>query len=1141
MSKAKLAHIELKGELYFKITNSDDLRPFLMTLVSEGNHWMFLSSNGGITAGRKNADYALFPYYTDDKLIDMAEVTGSKTMLKINKQGQIHIWEPFSSFSKGRYKTTQNLYKNQYGNKIIFEEINHDLELRFSYQWSTSNSLGFIRRSKLQNTSNAIIEIEVLDGLQNILPAGVGSDLQLRYSNLANAYKRSELESISGMGIYSMTSKIVDKAEPAESLEANMVWSYGLEKPSYLLSSLQLERFRSGQNICQENDVKAEKGAYFIHDKINLSPLTFKEWYIIADVNKNLVDIVLLVENIKNNKLSAKIIEQKINESTDRLLQLSATADALQCTSNQLNDARHFSNTVFNIMRGGVFDFNYQIEKNDLLHYLNKANKEVYTKYKKSLSNLPDTILLQKLKDSISKLDNPDLTRLCNEYLPLRFSRRHGDPSRPWNKFSINTRNEVDGSKILHYEGNWRDIFQNWEALAHSFPEFIIGMIFKFLNTSTFDGYNPYRVTKDGFDWETIEPNDPWSHIGYWGDHQIIYLFKLLELADSHKPGVLAEYFTNEVFVYANVPYKIKSYHEIIKNPKDTIDFDFEADKEIRNRRLVIGADGALLFDMNGNIVRANFIEKILATLLAKLSNFIPEAGIWMNTQRPEWNDANNALVGNGVSMVTLYYLRKFMQFFQKIVTSETDQEVSVNTKLITFFNAVYQVFTRNQDLLQHKLTDEDRKIFVDALGKAGSDYRNEIYNNSFDQKKQSLSLSDVSRFIEVTLTYIDHSIRQNKRSDKLYHAYNLIQIDGKKSKIKYLDEMLEGQVAILSSGYLTAKESLELLDNLKNSKLYRPDQNSYILYPYKELPGFLKKNTIPKVLVLQSKLLVKLIEDGNNQLIQKDIKGAYHFNGSFTNIKDVKQKLDSLSKTKYAQLISKERPLIMDIFEKVFNHKSYTGRSGTMYGYEGLGSIYWHMVSKLLLAVQEVCLTAIKLNENQELINDLVIHYKNIKKGIGVHKSPDVYGAFPTDAYSHTPLNKGVQQPGMTGQVKEDIISRYGELGVEIIEEKLQFNNFMLHKNEFLDQPKLFTYYNLYGDKEEVLLQKGELAFTYCQVPVTYKISTKNILKITLRDGKSLRFDSLELNEIISNKLFQRTGEITAILVQFDEKQLLR
>ena len=109
------------------------------------------------------------------------------------------------------------------------------------------------------------------------------------------------------------------------------------------------------------------------------------------------------------------------------------------------------------------------------------------------------------------------------DYLPLTFSRRHGDPSRPWNKFSIETRKE-DGSKNLDYQGNWRDIFQNWEALAVTYPGYINSMISKFLNASTMDGYNPYRIMREGIDWEVIEPNDPWSYIGYWGDHQIIYL-----------------------------------------------------------------------------------------------------------------------------------------------------------------------------------------------------------------------------------------------------------------------------------------------------------------------------------------------------------------------------------------------------------------------------------------------------------------------------------------------------------------------------------------------------------------------------------------------------------------------------------------
>ena len=40
---------------------------------------------------------------------------------------------------------------------------------------------------------------------------------------------------------------------------------------------------------------------------------------------------------------------------------------------------------------------------------------------------------------------------------------------------------------------------------------------------------------------------------------------------------------------------------------------------------------------------------------------------------------------------------------------------------------------------------------------------------------------------------------------------------------ISYLPEMLEGQVAVLSSGYLSTKEALSVLNALKASKLFRP------------------------------------------------------------------------------------------------------------------------------------------------------------------------------------------------------------------------------------------------------------------------------------------------------------------------------
>ena len=75
-----------EGEDFYQIANYDRMRPFFMTIVSDADHWMFISSNGGLTAGRRNADLALFPYYTDDKIHDSAEVTGSKTVLIVQKR-----------------------------------------------------------------------------------------------------------------------------------------------------------------------------------------------------------------------------------------------------------------------------------------------------------------------------------------------------------------------------------------------------------------------------------------------------------------------------------------------------------------------------------------------------------------------------------------------------------------------------------------------------------------------------------------------------------------------------------------------------------------------------------------------------------------------------------------------------------------------------------------------------------------------------------------------------------------------------------------------------------------------------------------------------------------------------------------------
>lgn len=1122
--------IEISNEYFYKISHYDRMSPFFMNIVSDSDLWMFISSNGALTAGRRNADNALFPYYTDDRIHDSQEITGSKSILLVHQSGKIFLWEPLSNKYENIYNTQRNIYKNIVGNKLIFEEVNHDLKLSFYYAWLNCDHIGFIKKSWIANNDSSAVKLSIIDGIQNILPAGVDRKFQLEYSTLADGYKRNEMVSDSTLALFTLSSIPTDKAEPSESLRATTVWSFGLENVKFLLSNNQLDTFRCGMPIEQETDIKGVRGAYFLQSEFELPAGKRKSWYIVARLNQDHCKVAALQHFLSSDNNLAKILENEVQKSTEKLKLLVARSDGFQLTKDMPNVFRHCSNTLFNIMRGGVFENNYLIEKRDFRLFLQQTYKVVAGKYAELLDSLPDQFEMSALMSRIGKSD-PDLEKLCHEYLPLTFSRRHGDPSRPWNQFSIDIKDE-QGNKKYNYQGNWRDIFQNWEALALAFPEFIENMIAKFVNASTADGYNPYRVMRDGFEWEELDPDDDWSYIGYWGDHQIIYLLKLLELSQKYHPGKLQSWLTKKIFTYANVPYRIKPYQEIVQDPHSSIDYDYDLDAEIQRRVQRLGTNDKLLLDAAGEIYYVNLTEKILLPLLVKFSNFIPEAGIWMNTQRPEWNDANNAIVGFGASMVTLYYMRRYVTFCIDLFNAAGTQDFEISEEVNKLFSNISDCLSNHQALLDDSISAQNRKRILDQLGLAGSEHRMKIYDKEFSNKWSQISAEKLIAFLRLGLQYIDHSIKANKRDDDLYHAYNLINFtDQNGISIRRMYEMLEGQAAVLSSGYLPHEDAIILLKSLRNSALYRKDQSTYILYPNRELPHFVAKNLIPKELLEESSLLTALLERGDRSIVCKDVSGNVHFNSRFLNNRILKKALDEIQNIDPA-LIESEKQLILNIYESVFDHQSFTGRSGTFYKYEGLGCIYWHMVSKLLLAVQETFYRALDCRASYSMVEKIKTSYYDIRKGIGIHKSPDLYGAFPTDPYSHTPQNSGGQQPGMTGQAKEDFISRFGEFGMRINDGKISFNAALLNENEFLTKSQVFEYYDVTGTKRSMMVNHGMLAFTICQVPVIYIPGQEQKIMVTRKDGTEMQIDGLEMSESVSASIFRRNGSVENIQV---------
>jgi hypothetical protein len=1127
--------IEIGAETFYRIDDVDRMPPFLTTVASDSDHWMFVSSTGGLTAGRHSPDQALFPYTTDDRLHEAGEHTGPRTVIRVTRVGadsrgaSAAVWEPFSSRYAGVYRVTRALAKSVVGNQLCFEETNHDLQLRFSYRWAPSDRFGFVRRVELHNLGDTAAAIAIADGLQNILPAGLGRRFQMEYSTLGDGYKDSELDAATGLGIFRLSSIPVDAPEPSEALRASTVWSHGLPAPRYFLSASQLDGFRLGHAIAPEARLRGRRGNYFVTSDFALAAGARQVFYLVAHVEQDAADVVASQRRLRDGGDLSAAIEADVERGTNNLFAIVAAADGVQAGGDQLASARHFANVLFNCMRGGIPADGYQISRDDFTRFVAASNRRVYERQLGFLAQLPMQVPHRELLSAARAAGDPQVERLAHEYLPFTFSRRHGDPSRPWNIFAIAVKDRF-GNRRLDYQGNWRDIFQNWEALARSFPGYAISMIFKFAGSSTADGYNPYRVTRDGFDWEVLDPHDPWSHIGYWGDHQVIYLQRLLEVATAHDPGALAALLDRRVFSFANVPYRIKPYQALLRDPRSTIDFDLPAHRAALARVQELGSDGRLLADAQGQIVLVSLAEKLLIMTLAKLSNFVPGVGLWMNTQRPEWNDANNALVGNGASMVTVYHLRRFLASARGLFASTLGSRpgLTLSAEVAQLLEGTCRVLERESP---DATTDRQRRSFLDAIAQPFDTYRAALYARGLSGETRVMHAAEVIRLCDLALGHVDRAIAANRRADGLYHAYNLMKIDEAGIGVRRLDLMLEGQVALLGAGVLDGAEALALLHALRASALYRADQGSYLLYPDKELPLFLEKNRIAPADVRACPLIARLLETHHQDIVVRDVDGQVHFSASCRNERLLRDNLFALAAGSPALAVSAtERQQLLDIYERVFDHHAFTGRSGSLYKYEGLGCIYWHMVSKLRLVVHEILMRALRDGAAPAVIAGLRGHYAEICAGLGVHKSPAQYGAFTTDPYSHTPSFAGVQQPGMTGQVKEDILARLGELGVIVEQGRLTFHPALIAATELSPTGGKMTSIDLAGRPVEVSYPAGGFALHVCQVPVVVHRAGPVGIVSTRKDGSRMRQDALALDAAASQGIFTRTGVITRL-----------
>jgi hypothetical protein len=129
-----------------------------------------------------------------------------------------------------------------------------------------------------------------------------------------------------------------------------------------------------------------------------------------------------------------------------------------------------------------------------------------------------------------------------------------------------------------------------------------------------------------------------------------------------------------------------------------------------------------------------------------------------------------------------------------------------------------------------------------------------------------------------------------------------------------------------------------------------------------------------------------------------------------------------------------------------------------------------------------------------------------------------------------------------MTGQVKEEVLTRWGELGVRVDDGTIEFDPVLLRRREFLTKQTNWSYYDVAAQEQTLTVPPDALAFTYCQVPITYRlVDGAGSVNVRWADGSVSTFSTLRLDKKTSAAVFERGHEVREIEVLLPESAITR
>lgn len=636
--------------------------------------WAFYTNRGqGINSfGIHNKGNAIMEFNSANTAYENTPVKGFRTFLRVNGD----FYEPFCSYD-AKAERRMEIEKNA----VSICEEGHGLRIKVEYTILPEEAIGaLVRHVEIENISGQEMKIEVLDGMPQIIPYGVHNGEYKEMSNLLKSW--ADIKNIEhNAPLYTMRASSDDSAEVSE-IEGG--YFYFVAESGALVP------------------VIYDKNAIFSYDNSMVTPVNFVE---------NGLCGVLKTEQCFANKVPCGFA------SFEKVLgagqQLTFTAFSGFASSIELLNQKAAEFCA---------DGYVARKRKEARELVNDYTADVRTK---TADPLFDQYMEQCYLDNFLRGGYPFVIGEGeNKSVVHLFSRKHGDPERDYNFFSI------AGEYYSQGNGNYRDVCQNRRNDVFFHPEIEDFNVWLFYSLTQMDGYNPLEIRPCTFVIGEENQQKASELVKAHVDDEKGYLEKLLK--DPFTPGqitnaiaghqmpvhgdetVLVEELLNlaterieagfgegywsdhwdynfdlvenylliypekkDALLYGNESYRFYDSVGVVRPRRDTYVLNngkvrqygsmYHCEEKAAQADFKEGGTNWLK-DVSGKEVTTTLFGKMLTLAVNKFALLDPYGmGVEMEGGKPGWNDAMNGLPGLfGSSMPETLELKRLMDFMIK-------------------------------------------------------------------------------------------------------------------------------------------------------------------------------------------------------------------------------------------------------------------------------------------------------------------------------------------------------------------------------------------------------------------------------------------------------------------------------------------